>query len=951
MTDFLLLGTVELRGADGAAVDPGPAKQRTVLAALLADAGRWVTAETLIDRVWGQDLPAQVRPSLYAHIARVRRTLAGMAAPLCESVDGAAARPQLRRGPGGYLLDVPPDRVDVHRFRQLVEQARGADRALAERVAMLREALELWRGEPLAELPGAWAQRTRHSWQQQRIEAVVAWADAEFLMGRHAEVIGAMTGLLAEHPLVEPFAVALMRALHAAGRGPEALACYADLRNRLVEELGADPGAEVQQVHQAILRGEAALPAARAALPPAEAAQTQVVPAQLPLGAAGFTGREEELAQLDAILAADAEWPATLVISTIAGAGGIGKTWLALYWAHRHTEHFPDGQLFVDLLGFNPSMPPMEPTTALRGFLEALGVAPSAVPSTLHGQAGLYRSLLADKRMLVVLDNAGSPDQIVPLLPGNPNCVVLITSRRKLTELAIRHGARPIALEALSPADSRRVLDTRLGTTRTAAEPDAVDELLALCDGYPLALGIIVGRAACAPRLPLARLAAELRESTTRLDVLDDDTPTASLPKVLSWSYNALAPVQARLFALLGLASGPDIGLFALASLADLPGPTARAALRALESLHLIEQYEPGRWRMHDLVRLYAADRGRQDLSPEDRDAALRRLIEFYLHTTCATRPLMQAHESPPGLREPIPGCRPQRMTTQAEAVQWLAGELPNLLAAQSLAADQGWRQLVWQFVWSLDHFHSLLGHVRDRMAMCRAALAALDPDDTLDVHVMVHRQLGHAAAHVGAHEEATKHLMHALSLAEQADDHGTQARIHISLAQAYGQQDHLPPALDHATRALQLHQRVDQPVTKATALNSVGWYSARLGRYDQARAHCEAALKLSRRIRHDSLEADILDSLGYIADHTGHHLEAVDHYQLAAARYRALGGDYWAADTLNRLGYAYHALGRPDRARITWEEAAAMYRDQHRHALADRVQGQLDDLELAGAG
>ncbi|MEV2190883.1 tetratricopeptide repeat protein [Streptomyces phaeochromogenes] len=350
-------------------------------------------------------------------------------------------------------------------------------------------------------------------------------------------------------------------------------------------------------------------------------------------------------------------------------------------------------------------------------------------------------------------------------------------------------------------------------------------------------------------------------------------------------------------------------------------------------------------------VRLYAADRGRQDLSPDDRDAALRRLTEFYLHTMCATRPLTQGHETPPGLGDPVPGCRPQRPATQAEAVQWLSRELPNLLAAQSLAVDRGWRQLVWQFVWSVDHFHSLLGHVRDRMAMCRAALAALDHDDALDVQVMVHRQLGHAAAHVGAHDEATKHLMHALSLAEQADDYGTQAHIHILLAQAYGQQDRSLAALDHSSRALQLHQQVDEPVTKAIALNSVGWYNARLGRYDQARDHCEAALELSGRIRHDSLKADILDSLGYIAHHTVRHLEAVNHYQLAAARYRALGGDYWAADTLNRLGHAHHALGRPDPARITWQEAASMYRNQHRHALAERVQRQLDDLELAGAG
>jgi len=951
MTDFLLLGTVELRGTDGAVVDPGPAKRRTVLAALLVDAGRWVAVETLVDRVWGQDLPAQVRPTLYAHIARIRRMLAGTAAPVDAGTDGCAAGPRLRRGPGGYLLDVPSGRVDVHRFRQLVEQARGAECTDAERVAMLREALGLWRGEPLAGLVGAWAERTRHSWGQERIEAMLAWADAEFRVGHHAGVIGALTALVAEHPLVEPLTVALMRALQAAGRDPEALACYTDLQKRLAEELGTDPGDQVQQVHQAILRGESAPAPARSGLPPAEAGLARAVPAQLPLEARGFTGRQEELARLDGILAAVAERTAAVVISAIAGAGGIGKTWLALHWAHRHTGRFPDGQLFVDLLGFNPSTPPMEPTTALRGFLETLGVAPSAVPSTLHGQASLYRSLLADKQMLVVLDNAGTPDQVVPLLPGNPDCVVLITSRRKLTELAIRHGARPVVLDVLSAQESHRVLDARLGTARTAAEPDAVEELLTWCGGYPLALGIIAGRAASTPRHSLARITAELREATTRLDAFDDDTPAASLPKVLSWSYDALTPAQARLFALLGLAPGPDIGLFALASLAAVSGPAARAALRALEDLHLVEQHEPNRWRMHDLVRLYAADRGRQDLSPDDRDAALRRLVDFYLHTARATRQLTEQHDTPPELDDPAPACRPQQLTTKAEAVEWLDGELPNLLAAQNLAAHHGWRKPVWQFAWSLNHFQSLLGHVHDRAAMWRAALAALDHDDALDVHVVVHRELGRAAAHVGSHDEAATHLMHALNLAEQVDDRGTQAHIHLALAQAYGQQDRLRPALEHSTHAVRLHQEGDRPAVRAAALNSVGWYSARLGDYDQARVHCEAALALARRIRHESIEADVLDSLGYIAHHTGHHREAVDHYRLAAARYRAVGGDYWAADTLDRLGHAYRALGRPERARTAWQEAAAMYRDQHRQSLAERVQHRLDDPKLAGAG
>jgi len=948
MTDFLVLGTVELRGADGAMVELGPAKQRTMLAALLVDAGRWVAAETLIDRVWGEELPAQVHPSLYAYVSRIRRILAGTAAPVDASASGSAAGPRLRRGPGGYLLDIPSDRVDVHRFQRLVAQARAGGCTDADRVMMLREALGLWRGEPLAGLPGSWARRTRESWRQQRIEVVLGWADAEVRVGNQCGVIGVLTDLAAEHPLVEPLAAALMRALQAAGRSPEALARYVDLQKRLAEELGTDPGTGVQQVHQSILRGESALSAVgrdSSTLPSAETGARGMVPAQLPLEARGFTGRQEELARLEGTLAAVAEKPTAVVVSAVSGTAGVGKTALAVHWAHRVADRFPDGQLYLNLRGFDPSGAVVTPDQAVRGFLDALGVPAERVPVELQARVGLYRSLLAGRRMLVVLDNARDADQVRPLLPGSAGCLAVVTSRNRLAGLVAAEGAHPIALDLLSRTEARDLLACRLGGRRVAAETDAVEEIITRCARLPLALVIATARAAARPGFPLSAVAEDLRDSHGSLDAFDGGDLTTDVRAVFSWSYDALAPVQARLFALLGLVPGPDIGLFAIAALAGLPRPAARAALRALENLHLVEEPEPGRWRMHDLVRLYAADQGRQNLAPDERDAALRRLVEFYLHTACRASGLMPVHKLPPGLGDPGSDCRPQRLATETEAVQWLAAELPNLLAAQSLALERGWRKVVWQFAWSLDQFHGLLGRVHDRVAMWQAALAALHDDDALEVRVMVHRRLGHAAAHGGAHHEALEHLKHALSLTRQDGDHGTQALIHVALAQTYGQQDCLRAALEHSIRALRLHNERDRPAGKAAALNSVGWYQARLGDYDQARVHCEAALPLARRSRHESIEADILDSLGYIAHHTGHHHEAVDHYRLAVTRYRGSGGDHWAADTLERLGHTYRALGRPDRARATWEEAAAMYRDQHRNALAERVQGQLDDL------
>ncbi|QNP76194.1 tetratricopeptide repeat protein [Streptomyces roseirectus] len=923
MTEFLLLGTVELRGPDGVLVELGPAKRRTVLAALLVDAGRWVTVETLIDRVWGEDVPAQARPSLYAHVARIRRSLAE-----------AGPAPRLRRGPGGYLLDVPPDRVDVLRFRQVVERARKQECGPAERAVLLRQALGWWRGEPLAGLSGAWVRRTRESWGQERVEAALEWAEAEYRTGRHAGVIGELTALAAEHPFVEPLTAALMRALQAAGRAPEALACFAVLQKRLAEELGTDPGAEVRRVHQAILRGEPVLSA--------EAA----VPAQLPLEVRGFTGRTRELARLDGILATAGRQP--VVVSAVSGTAGVGKTALVVHWAHRVADRFPDGQLYVNLRGFDPSGAAVTPDQAVRDFLDALGCPAQRVPADLQARASLYRSLLAGRRVLVVLDNARDADQVRPLLPGSPGCLAVVTSRDRLAGLVVAEGAHPLALDLLSPAEARALLGRRLGADRVAAEPDAVEEIVARCARLPLALAVATARAAAHPGFPLAAVAAELRESHGSLDAFTGGDLTTDVRAVFSWSHDALTPVQARLFALLGLAPGPDIALFALASLAGLPRPATRAAVRALENLHLVEEQEPGRWRMHDLVRLYAADRGRQDLAPGDREAALRRLTGSYLHTVCAALRLMPLDDMPPVLGDPAPGCLPQPLATQAEAVRWLTRELPNLLAAQRLATERGWRRFVWQFAWSLDQFYGLLGHVHDRVAMWRAALAALGDDDPPDVRMRVHRRLGHAANHAGFHDEARTHLARALDLAEQADDHPNQARVHIALAQTYGQQDRLREALEHSGRALRLLRELDLPATKAAALNAVGWYEARLGRYGPARVHCEAALPLARASGHESIEADILDSLGYIAHHTGRHTEAVAHYRLAVTRYRRSGSDPWVADTLDRLGLAYAALGRPTQARAAWTESAAMYEAQHRTAPAERVRHRLDRLGSA---
>ncbi|MDV7222176.1 AfsR/SARP family transcriptional regulator, partial [Streptomyces prunicolor] len=416
----------------GRPVDLGPAKRRTVLAALLVDAGRWVPAETLIDRVWGEDPSAQVRGTLYAHIARIRRVLVETGPRLSGGDPGGPEvpfpAPELVRGPAGYRLDVSPDLVDVHRFRNLVARARPAEGSDTVRVLALREAMGLWQGTPLAGLPGEWAARTRESWLHQYVDAVLGWADAELRVGGHLVVVDALSVLVAEHPLVEPLAVALIRALHAAGRAPEALACYAALHKRLADELGTTPGAEARRAHQAVLSGKAA-PRPSPGVGGTE--RVKVVPSQLPLDPAGFTGREEELARLEKVLGASSARPTAVVVSAVSGTAGVGKTALAVHWAHRARDRFPDGQLYVNLRGYDPDRPLTAPDALVR-FLTALGVSEQDIPPEPDDRAARYRTEVADRRMLIVLDNAATVEQVRPLLPGTGSCAVLVTSRDSL---------------------------------------------------------------------------------------------------------------------------------------------------------------------------------------------------------------------------------------------------------------------------------------------------------------------------------------------------------------------------------------------------------------------------------------------------------------------------------------------------------------------------------------
>ena len=686
-------------------------------------------------------------------------------------------------------------------------------------------------------------------------------------------------------------------------------------------------------------RGQSAQDAER----PAADVSTALVPRQLPAAPPAFTGRVNELAALSAGWDARHDADVPMVITAVAGAGGMGKTWLALYWAYQHLNRFPDGHLFVDLHGFSPADEPLPPAAALRGFLAALGVSLDQIPPDLQAQTALYRSLLVGKRILILLDNAADADQVLPLLPGSASCAVMVTSRRRLTSLITRHGARHVHLGGLTHDDAHRTLSIRLGHERITAEPEAVSELLACCAGYPLALGIVAGRASAAPDTPLADLAAELRDATTRLAALDDTDPAASLPAVLSWSLRGLDTEQRTVLGLLGIAPGPTIGLPAAASLTGHPPTQTKRIMRALEEASLLNRDASDRYSMHDLIRASAATIATDHLDDTTREPALRRIVDFYTHTAYAADRVIYPQREPIELPRYAPGSRPRSMPDPTTAMVWFDTEYPNLLAAQQIATRYRWHHTVWHLAWTLATYQHSRGHRNDRLAVWRTALNAAKHISDAVPQIITHRQLGQAHSVADRHDEAIDHLHLALTLAEQHDHPAHQAHTHHILTWACSRRGDNHQALHHATQAIHLYRTLHQPAWEADALNAAGWCAAQVGDYDTARTHCQAALTLYRKHNDLTGVAGTLDNLGYIDHHTGHHRRAVDHYQHALNLVRQAGYLAPAPDILTALGHTHTALDQHDKALDAWREALHLYQEQGRDTEALQVQQHLD--------
>jgi tetratricopeptide (TPR) repeat protein len=829
--------------------------------------------------------------------------------------------------------------VDVHRFRDLVARAQSADGQTALR--LLDEALGLWRDEALAGLDTPWLANVRESLEAERHAAELDRNDLALAAGRHAALLGPLTQLAAAHPLDERLAGQLILALYRCGRQADALRRYERLRLRLAEELGADPGPRLQLLHHQMLATDPGLTVDGSGGAPTALLAT---PRHLPAPPRWFAGRAWELAELDAALATAVQ-SSTVAISAVSGTAGVGKTALALRWANRVAHEFTDGQLCVNLRGFGPHEP-MTSAEAVRVFLDGLGVPPARVPAGLDAQVGLYRSLLAGRRILVLLDNAVDADQVRPLLPTTPGSLALITSRNSLNGLVVADGARRIVLDLLPAGDARQLLADRLGSERTAAEPDAVEQIITGCARLPLALSVAAAYAVNRSDASLGAVAAQLAGG---LEMFDGGDPATDVRSVLSWSYRALSTDVARLFRQLSVHPGPDFTALAAASLAGVPARQAQAALSQLTGAHLIHEHVPGRFALHDLLHAYARELAEATEPVTEWQATTRRLLDHYLHTASEGDGLLNPHRDRIAPAAAAVGVVPEPLADAVQAMAWFTAEHRVLLAVAETASRTGFDTHAWQLPIAIASFLGRRGHWHDWLATQRRAVDAARRVGDAAAQAHSHRGLARAYVRLNRHDDAVSHLRSALEHFQALHHADEQAYTLLNIAWARGQQGRDDEAIAPARQGLELYRSTGHRNGQANALAALGWYHTHLGDHRPAIAYCEEALALYRDGGDRHGEAATLDSLGLACHRLGEHERAIVYYRRACELMRKVGDRYNEAEVLIHLGEVHRDLGAGEASRLVWQRALDIL-EHLEHPDAETVRTNLENLARADA-
>jgi tetratricopeptide (TPR) repeat protein len=858
-----------------------------------------------------------------------------------------AGRDRIVTRPAGYLIEVGPGELDVTRFTERHAAGLAAARAgaWADAADRLAAALEVWRGQPLADVPSPALARTEgQRLTELRLGALEARIDAQLHLGMHRELIPELEELAAAEPLRERVHELLMLALYRSGQQAEALAAYRNTRRQLVGELGIEPGPALRELNLRIQRADPSLllPGTRerggaGGIRPSDAPpRPRMLPAEVP----GFIGRAAELAAVSALLPEPPDGDRAAPITVISGTAGVGKTALAVRWAHQHAGGFPGGQLYVNLRGFGPA-DPLRPAEALRIFLDALAVPAAQIPATLDGRQSVYRSRLAGTKTLIVLDNAGGPDQVRPLLPGAPGCLVIVTSRNQLAGLIAADGAQAIVLDVLTSGEAHHVLARQLGPDRVAAEPAAAGELARLCARLPLALAVTGARAAARPDITLTTLAAELRDTRGRLDALTTGEDTTDVRAVFSWSHHQLSTPAARMFQLLGLHPGPDTTAAAAASLAGLDPGHARRLLRELTHAHLLTEHTPGRYTSHDLLRAYAAEQADANQDCRARNAAIGRVLDHYLHTAHTAALLLNPSREPICLGAALDGVTTEQLTSHQQALAWFEAEHHVLAAALALAVKSGFDACAWRLPWTMATFLDGRAEWQQYADFQRVAIAAATRLGDTAGQAVAHRLAASACARLGDYGQARAHLADCLALYRQLGDRAGEARVHQSLGWVAERQGRYTDALDHNEQALALYRAAGHRAGQADVLNSAGFCYALAGDYERAREYSRQALPLLRELGNRLHMAHAWDSVGYAEHHLGRLDEAAGCYRQALSLYREVGNRYQEAVTITHLGDAYHAGGRAREAREAWQQALDILDDLH-HPDAEEVRAKL---------
>ncbi|MEV6170825.1 BTAD domain-containing putative transcriptional regulator [Streptomyces sp. NPDC051954] len=917
----------------------GSPQQRVVLAVLLLRRGRPVTVAEFVDAVWGEAPPPAAVSVLRTYASRLRKLL--------EEERGVGGPPRvLVSAADGYLLRVPERAVDLGVFEQRVAEGRKQRAAgeLAAAADLLRAGLAQWEGVPLAGIPGPLAEVERSRLAEERLTVLESCLEIEVELGQLGEAVPRLISLTGEYPLREELCRLLMLAFYRSGRQAEALAAYRRTRGTLVAEVGVEPGVSLRDLHDRILAADASLlpersgPQQRLSSREPGAAGQVAGPAQLPADLPTFTGREDELKQVRT-LGPDTTTSSTVTV--ISGMAGIGKTALAVHWAHRIAGHYPDGQLYVNLRGFDPTGAVVSSSEAIRAFLDALGVPPQTIPGSLDAQTALYRSLLADQRVLVLLDNARDTEQVRPLLPGSADCLAIVTSRSQLAGLVTREGAQPLTLGPLPPAEAHDLLARRVGAVRLTAEPQAANEIIECCGRLPLALAVVAARAATNPGFTLATVAGELREGRGNLDALTGGDPTSDVRTVFSWSYDALSAPAARLFRLLGLHCGMDISGHAAAALAGLPLRETRGLLAEITRAHLLNEHTPGRYTLHDLLRVYAAERVAAQEPPKERDRAVERLAHLYLHTAAAVYGHVSPSHRPFPLGPPPPECEPLTFTSRGQALRWCEIERSNFVATVHQAAGMHRPDLAWQLTSSLWGFSYLRGHLNDWLNIAQASLesARKAEDPWGEAWSLIEVAVAHTTTR--RFEESIANYREALALYQQLGDPYGSAQAVSGLGVAYLQAGQLDDALDYLNRALALSRANGDEWVEGIALAQLGEACHRLGRTDEAIDYLRRALVVLRATGYRWVEGVALDVLGVVLHQRLRHDESMESLHQALEIMREVGNSWGEADALDHLGDALWDKSRPAAARTRWQQALALLQESDRPE-AEAVRGKL---------